>query len=71
MRQSGKAMPELFKDRLRKWRGERMQKTAAGILEVPVATLRKWEYGKRTPKPLAMAEIERRMSDVPRATVTK
>lgn len=40
-----------------------MQKEAAFILGVPVGTLRKWEYGKRTPKLLAKCEIERRMNE--------
>ena len=58
---SDDAMSDLFKDRLRKWRGRLMQKEAADILGVPLATLRKWEYGKRTPKALTLCEIERRM----------
>lgn len=64
----GSALSNLFKDRLRKWRGARMQKTCAAILGVPIGTLRKWEYGKRTPKVLAMCEIERRMNSEPNPT---
>lgn len=61
MSHSRRAMSELFKDRLRKWRGRLLQKEAADVLGVPVATLRKWEYGKRTPKSLTLCEVERRM----------
>ncbi len=50
-----------FKDELREWRGRLRQKEAAEKLDVPVATFRKWEIGKRTPNKLAMAEIKRRM----------
>lgn len=55
------AMSDLFKDRLKKWRGKLRQKEAAEILGVPLGTLRTWEYGKRTPKQITMCEIERRM----------
>ena len=37
------------------------QKDAAVQIDVPVATWRNWEKGKRTPNKLALAEIERRM----------
>lgn len=52
---------ELFKDRLRKWRGKRYQKEINDIFQVSVATIRKWEAGKRTPTKLSLAEIYRRM----------
>ena len=55
-------MPESFALRLRKWRGQMMQKEAASILDVPIATLRKWEYGKRTPNKITLCELERRMA---------
>ena len=55
------AMSELFKDRLKRWRGKLRQKEAAEVLGVPLETLRKWEYGKRTPKQITLCEIERRM----------
>lgn len=57
-------MGEPFKNQLRKWRGNRIQKEGASLLNVPVATFRKWEYGKRTPNKLAMAEIKRRMEGI-------
>lgn len=64
MPHSGRTMCQpQFKDLLRKWRGDRMQKEAAFILGVPVATLRKWEYGKRTPTKLTRCEVERRMQN--------
>ena len=50
-------MPELFKDALRKWRGNRMQKEAAFILGVPVATLRN---GIRKTDPKASGEVRNR-----------
>lgn len=56
------AMPDRFKDKLVRWRGRLMQKEAADLLGVPLATLRKWEYGKRTPKAITLCEIERRMN---------
>lgn len=54
---------ELFKTRLRNWRISNglIQKEAAVKLDVAVATIRKWEKGKREPKKLTMAEVERRM----------
>jgi len=54
-------MHELFSERLKKWRGRLYQKEAAALLDVPLATLRKWENGKQTPNKLALAELERRM----------
>jgi hypothetical protein len=56
---------ELFGDRLKKWRGARLQKQAAGDLDIPLPSYRKYEYGKRTPNKLALAELERRMSERP------
>lgn len=58
-------LTEQFKDTLRRWRGKLRQKEAASILDVPVATYRKWEIGKRTPKKLTQAEVVRRMADHP------
>jgi hypothetical protein len=52
---------EIFKDKLRRWRGKRYQKEAADLLGIPFPSYRKYEYGKRTPNKLAMAELERRM----------
>lgn len=51
----------LFKDRLKEWRGKLRHKEAAAILNVPLGTYRAWEYGKRTPNRLSLAEVERRM----------
>lgn len=53
---------EQLKDRLREWRGKRRQKEAASDLDIPLPTYRKYEYGKRTPNKLALAELLRRMS---------
>lgn len=58
-------MAELLKDRLKAWRGKRLQKEAAADLDVPLATYRKWEYGKRTPDKLAMVELNRRLEANP------
>lgn len=38
-----------------------MQKEAASFLVVSRRTYEGWEYGKTVPKPLAMAELKRRM----------
>jgi Helix-turn-helix len=54
-------MADLLKNRLREWRGKRRQKEAAADLDIPVPTYRKYEYGKRTPNRLALAELNRRM----------
>lgn len=54
---------ELLKDRLKKWRGKLRKKEAAAILDIPFPTYRSYEYGKRTPNKLAMAELERRMEN--------
>lgn len=56
---------KLLKDDLRAWRGKRRQKQAASDLDIPLATYRKYEKGKRTPNPLAMAELRRRMEAKP------
>jgi len=48
--------------RLKKWRGKLLHKEAADKLGVPVWTYRGWEYGRRTPSKLAMAELERRIA---------
>lgn len=50
-----------FKDEIRKWRGKLYQKEAADKLDIPLATYRKYEIGKRTPQKLAMIELKRRM----------
>jgi len=54
-----------FKDRLRRWRGKRYQKEVNDLLSVSLATIRKWESGKRTPTKLSLSEIERRMAEHP------
>jgi len=54
-------MTALLKDQLREWRGKRRQKEAAADLDIPLPTYRKYEYGKRTPNKLALAELTRRM----------
>lgn len=50
-----------FQEQLKKWRGKRYHKQAADALKVSVCTYRCWEYGTRTPKPITMPEILRRM----------
>ena len=39
-----------FKDRLKKWRGNRTVKEAADILNIDVWTYYHWESGKRVPR---------------------
>lgn len=51
----------LFSQRLKAWRGKRLQKEACEDLGVSLPTYRKWEYGKRTPDKVKMMEIDRRM----------
>lgn len=51
----------LLKDRLKTWRGKRYRKEAAALLDIPLATYRKYEEGRRTPNKLALAELERRL----------
>jgi len=58
----------LFKNLLRNWRGKRYQKEAAILLGVPVQTLRKWEYGKRTPTKITQEALKARMNDSPNPT---
>lgn len=50
-----------FPKELKAWRGKLYQKEAASDLEIPLASYRKYENGKRTPNKLAMAELLRRM----------
>ena len=56
-------MIKSFKKTLRAWRKSRgfVQKEAAEFLCVSKRTYEGWEYGKTSPKPLAMAELIRRM----------
>lgn len=63
-----KPQQETFQERLLKWRGHRLQKEAAEALNVTLAAYRKWEYGKRTPKKITLAEIDRRMASNPDTT---
>lgn len=55
----------LFKDLLKQWRGSRLQKEAADLLDIPLGTYRKWEYGKRTPTKITLAQVEQRMAAHP------
>lgn len=57
-------MGKSLKQRLKRWRKERglVQKQAADILGVNLRTLQGWEEGKPEPKALALAELERRLS---------
>lgn len=48
--------------RLKNWRGEQLQKTAADIMQVPLPTYRNWEYGANVPGFIAMKEIDRVIS---------
>lgn len=56
-------MAELLAKRLKAWRGTRNARAAAAALNIPLETYRKYEWGKRTPNTLAMAELERRMAE--------
>jgi DNA-binding transcriptional regulator YiaG len=56
-------MAVLLKDLLREWRGKLRQKEAADKLEVPYATYRKWETGKRTPTKFTELELRRRLRE--------
>ena len=56
-------MAELLSKRLKVWRGTRNARAAATALGIPLETYRKYEWGKRTPNALALAELERRMAE--------
>jgi hypothetical protein len=56
-------MAELLAKRLKAWRGTRNARAAAAALGIPLETYRKYEWGKRTPNALALAELERRMAE--------
>jgi DNA-binding transcriptional regulator YiaG len=58
---------ELFSKRIEKWRKDRglLQKEAAAKLDVSYGAWRSWERGKKQPQKLALAELERRMVQVP------
>lgn len=57
-------MATSFKKDLRAWRKARgfFQKEAANFLGVSRRTYEGWEYGRTVPKPLAMAELKRRLA---------
>lgn len=59
-------MASLLKDRLFALRKSKklIQKEMAGRLGVELTTYRSWEKGKRTPKKLALAELERRVGEI-------
>lgn len=42
-------MKNKFRTKLRTWRGKATQDGAANALDVPVATYRNWEQGRREP----------------------
>ncbi len=54
----------MLKDRLRELREslKLRQKEMAERLQVGYGTYRSWEYGKKTPRKLALAELERRLA---------
>lgn len=57
-------MGQLFKEKLKKWRGSRPQKQAASLLDVPRRTYEGWEQGK-CPASIVQQEIQRRMETNP------
>lgn len=56
-------MAQTLAQRLRVWRGEKTNSECATILRIPMVTFRKYLYGERHPNPLALAELERRLSE--------
>jgi len=57
-------MAESFAQRLKKKRGKRLQKEFAAELNIKLRTYQEWEQGRTEPKELAMAELDRRLSDL-------
>lgn len=57
----------LLKDRLFRLRRQKglQQKEMSELLRVETGTYRSWEKGKRTPKAMALAELERRIEALP------
>lgn len=57
-------MGESLRTKLKKWRKSHglVQKQAAAILGVNLRTYQGWEGRKPEPKPLALAELDRRMA---------
>ena len=55
-----------FSQELRKWRLEKnlLVKQAVDALGTNMGTYTSWEYGARTPKPMSLPEIRRRMAAV-------
>lgn len=53
-----------FAKKLRKWRGKRLQKTAASLLRVNLRTYQGWEEN-RPPNTLAIETIQKRMLENP------
>ena len=51
----------LLSKELKIWQRDRNSKTAAGLLEIPLPTFRKYLQGKRHPNKLAEVELRRRM----------
>ena len=57
-------MGQAFVQKLQEWMGERTHTECAELLDIPVATFRKYIYGSRTPTPLGLVELERRMDAI-------
>lgn len=55
--------PKNFSERLREWRGKRLQKEAAAALQVALSTYRNWEQGMNTPNEMARRWLEERMAE--------
>jgi len=53
-----------FSKALKQWRGSRLQKEAADVLDVKLRTYEGWELG-RNPSRYAINEIQRRMTANP------
>ncbi len=53
----------LLSKRINAWRGKLSLKEAAAKLDIDYATFRKYASGKRTPCKLALAELDRRLSE--------
>lgn len=55
----------LFSTKLIRWRGFRLQKEVADILNVPLPTYVNWEQNHHTPNTLAIEALMLRMKDHP------
>ena len=53
----------MFSEELKRWRGERLQKEAADLLDVSLSTYHNWEQGVNTPSRFTIRALRTAMAE--------